>query len=67
MLIDKDHVVQTLRDGGRLGQAQQAEHLFDAEVDTADLLRELDLDPDSRARGGGLALVSSRPRGPEER
>ena len=59
MNIDKSHVVQVLRAGGRTEQARRAEELLDVEVDTvrdADLLRELGIDPDSRAQGGGLAL-----------
>lgn len=59
MLIDRSHVVQTLRHGGREEQARRAEEVLDVQVDTvrdADLLRELGLDPDSRAEGGGLAL-----------
>jgi hypothetical protein len=57
--IDRDHVVQVLRAGGRRDEAERAERELDVLVDTvrdADLLRELGLDPDSRARGGGLAL-----------
>ena len=53
VLIDRSHVVQALRSGGR------AEEELAVHVDTvrdADLLRELGLDPDSRAQGGGLAL-----------
>ena len=53
MLIDRSHVVQALRSGGR------AEEELAVHVDTvrdADLFRELGLDPDSRAQGGGLAL-----------
>jgi hypothetical protein len=48
-----------LRAGGRRDEAERAERELDVLVDTvrdADLLRELGLDPDSRARGGGLAL-----------
>ncbi|HST97766.1 MAG TPA: hypothetical protein VLJ85_08960 [Geodermatophilus sp.] len=59
MQIDRDHVVQVLRAGGRRDEAERAERELDVLVDTvrdADLLRELGLDPDSRARGGGLAL-----------
>ena len=59
MQIDRDHVVQALRAGGRRDEAERAERELDVLVDTvrdADLLRELGLDPDSRARGGGLAL-----------
>jgi hypothetical protein len=57
--IDRDHVVQVLRAGGRRDEAERAERELAVLVDTvrdADLLRELGLDPDSRARGGGLAL-----------
>jgi hypothetical protein len=57
--INRDHVVQVLRAGGRRDEAERAERELDVLVDTvrdADLLRELGLDPDSRARGGGLAL-----------
>ena len=59
MQIDRDHVIQVLRAGGRRDEAERAERELDVLVDTvrdADLLRELGLDPDSRARGGGLAL-----------
>ena len=59
MQIDRGHVVQVLRAGGRRDEAERAERELDVLVDTvrdADLLRELGLDPDSRARGGGLAL-----------
>lgn len=59
MLIDRDHVVQALRDGGRAEQARRAAEVLDVQVDTirdADLLRELGIDPDSRGQGGGLAL-----------
>jgi hypothetical protein len=57
--IDREHVVQVLRSGGREEQARRAEEELDVLVDTvqdADLLRELGLDPDSRAQGGGIAL-----------
>ena len=59
MLIDRSHVVQVLRGNGREEQARRAEAELDVQVDTvrdADLLRELGLDPDHRAQGGGLAL-----------
>jgi hypothetical protein len=59
VLIDRSHVVQALRSGGRAEEARRAEEELDVHVDTvrdADLLRELGLDPDSRAQGGGLAL-----------
>ena len=59
MLIDRSHVVQTLRQSSREEQARRAEAELDVQVDTvrdADLLRELGLDPDSREQGGGLAL-----------
>lgn len=59
MQIDRSHVVQTLRSGGRIDQAQRAEEVFDVLVDTvrdAERLRDLGIDPDSRAQGGGLAL-----------
>jgi hypothetical protein len=58
VLIDRSHVVQALRSGGRAEQARRAEEELDVHVDTvrdADLLRELGLDPDRRAQGGGLA------------
>ncbi|GAB3344710.1 hypothetical protein [Modestobacter lapidis] len=58
MLIDKSHVLQTLRTRGMTEQAARAEQVLDAHVDTvrdADLLRSLGIDPDSRAEGGGLA------------
>ncbi|MGY1634625.1 hypothetical protein ACI784_23235 [Geodermatophilus sp. SYSU D01186] len=51
--------MQTLRAGGRTEQARRAERVLDVEVDTirdAELLRDLGIDPDSRAMGGGLAL-----------
>jgi hypothetical protein len=57
--IDREHVVQALRAGGRRDAAKRAEEVLDVHVDTVrdgDLLRELGLDPDSRAQGGGLAL-----------
>jgi hypothetical protein len=57
--IDRSHVVQALRAGGRPEEAKRAEEVLDVDVDTvrdADLLRELGIDPDSRAQGGGLAL-----------
>jgi hypothetical protein len=57
--IDREHVVQALRAGGRHEEAARAERELGVHVDTvrdADLLRELGLDPDSRAQGGGLAL-----------
>jgi hypothetical protein len=59
MNVDRSHVVQALHAGGRTEQARRAEEVLDVEVDTvrdADLLRELGIDPDSRAQGGGLAL-----------
>ncbi|RBY95377.1 hypothetical protein DQ237_15075 [Blastococcus sp. TF02-8] len=59
MNIDRSHVVQVLRTGGRVDAARRAADELDVEVDTvrdADLLRELGIDPDSRAQGGGLAL-----------
>jgi hypothetical protein len=57
--IDRDHVVQVLRAAGRTDQARRAEQVLDVDVDTvrdADLLRDLGIDPDSRAEGGNLAL-----------
>jgi hypothetical protein len=57
--IDRSHVVQALSSAGRAEQARRAEDELDVEVDTvrdADLLRDLGLDPDSRAQGGGIAL-----------
>ncbi|SNS18667.1 hypothetical protein SAMN06893096_102407 [Geodermatophilus pulveris] len=59
MLIDREHVVQALRSGGRPEQAERAREVLGVQVDTvrdADLLRRLGLDPDSRAQGGGLGL-----------
>jgi hypothetical protein len=59
VLVDRSHVVQALRSGERAEEARRAEEELDVHVDTvrdADLLRELGLDPDSRAQGGGLAL-----------
>jgi hypothetical protein len=59
MHIGRSHVVQALRAGGRTDQARRAEEVLGLQVDTvrdAELLRELGIDPDSRAKGGGLAL-----------
>ncbi len=59
MLIDRWHVIQVLRSGGRTEQARRAEETLGATVDTvrdAELLRELGIDPDHRAQGGGYAL-----------
>jgi hypothetical protein len=59
VLIDREQVLQVLRSAGRSDQARRAEEVLDVRVDTqrdADLLRELGLDPDSRAQGGGIAL-----------
>ena len=59
MHVDRGHVIQVLRAAGRTEQARRAEEELDVTVDTvrdADLLRELGIDPDSRAQGGGLAL-----------
>jgi hypothetical protein len=59
MNVDRSHVVQALRAGGRIEQARRAEEVLDVEVDTvrdADLLRDLGIDPDGRAQGGMLAL-----------
>ena len=59
MHVDRSHVVPVLRAAGRTEQARRAEEELDVTVDTvrdADLLRELGIDPDSRAQGGGLAL-----------
>ena len=59
MRIDRSHVVQVLRAKGRTEEARRAEEVLDVDVDTvrdAALLRELGIDPDSRAEGGGLAL-----------
>ena len=65
VLIDRSHVVQALRSGGR------AEEELAVHVDTvrdADLFRELGLDPDSRAQGGGSCCadgaVRTSPRTP---
>jgi hypothetical protein len=57
--IDRSHVLQVLRASGRVDQARRAEEELDVLVDTvrdADRLRDLGIDPDSRAQGGGLAL-----------
>jgi hypothetical protein len=57
--VDRSHVIQVLRAGGRTEQARRAEEVLDVVVDTvrdADLLRELGVDPDSRAQGNTLAL-----------
>ncbi|RBY78471.1 hypothetical protein DQ239_07835 [Blastococcus sp. TF02-09] len=59
MNVDRSHVVQALHAGGRPDQARRAEEELDVEVDTvrdADRLRDLGIDPDSRAQGGGLAV-----------
>ncbi len=59
MLIDRVNVIQTLRAGGRTEQARRAERVLDLEVDTvrdAEPLRDLGIDPDSRAMGGAPAL-----------
>jgi hypothetical protein len=59
VLIDRSHVVQTLRAAGRTEEARRAERVLDVEVDTvrdAELLRGLGIDANSRAMGGGLAL-----------
>jgi hypothetical protein len=53
MNVDRSHVVQALRAGGRTEQARRAEKVLDVEVDT---VRDADVDPDSRAQGGMLAL-----------
>lgn len=61
MRIDREHVVHVLRDSGRLEESDRARRELGPEVDTdrdADLLRDLGIDPDSRARGGGLAVLS---------
>jgi hypothetical protein len=58
--IDKQHVVQTLRSQGLHEQARRAEEVFGPEVDSqddGDLLRELGLDPESRAAGGRMATL----------
>jgi hypothetical protein len=55
-----EHVVHTLRSQGLHDEARRAEELFGPEVDTArdgDLLRQLGLDPDSRAAGGQMATL----------
>ncbi|MGY1683120.1 hypothetical protein [Geodermatophilus sp. SYSU D01176] len=59
MLIDRSTVVQTLRAEGRTEEARRAEQVLDVEVDTvrdAEILRDLGIDPDRRAMGGGPAL-----------
>ena len=59
MKVDRSDVVQALRAGGRTEQARRAEEVLDVEVDTvrdADLLRDLGIDLEGRAQGGGLAL-----------
>lgn len=64
MLIDRGHVVQVLRQAGRTEEARRAEQVLGVDVDTdrdADLLRDLGIDPDSRAQGGGLALRRGSP------
>jgi hypothetical protein len=53
MNVDRSHVVQALRAGDRTEQARRAEEVLDVEVDT---VRDADVDPDSRAQGGMLAL-----------
>jgi len=59
MLIDREHVIQTLRAGGRTEEARRAQRVLDAQVDTvrdAEILRDLGIDLGHRAMGGGLAL-----------
>lgn len=70
MPVDRSYVVQVLRAAGRTEQARRAEEELDVTVDTvrdADLLRELGIDPDSRAQGGGLALRRGPGRATTER
>jgi hypothetical protein len=56
--IDRSHVVQALRTYGLSEEAERAQQVLGARVDTerdAELLRDLGLDPDGRAQGGALA------------
>lgn len=58
MLIDRTHVIQVLRARGKLAEADEADRVLPAQVDTErerQLLLDLGIDPDSRAEGGGLA------------
>jgi hypothetical protein len=60
MLIDRDHVVRVLSRRGMAQQGKRAGQVPDVQVDTvrdAGLLRELGIDPDSRAQGGNLATI----------
>jgi hypothetical protein len=59
--IDKQYVLHTLRSQGLHEQARRAEELFGPEIDTSeegDVLRELGLDPESRAAGGQMATLA---------
>ena len=58
--MDRDHVVQMLRQQGRSDLAERAERELGPSVDTAedaDLLRGLGIDPDARAQGGAPSVA----------
>jgi len=58
MHMSKDHVLEALRTHGIPEQVRRAEEVLGQHVDLeddADLLRDLGVDPDSRAQGGILA------------
>jgi len=60
MQISREHVLDVLRTHGTPEQVRRAEQSLGPHVDTeddADLLRDLGIDPDSRAKGGTLALI----------
>ena len=66
MIVDRSHVVQALRTYGLAQQADRAQRDLDVRVDTerdAETLRDLGLDPDSRAQGGALAVLRDGPAG----
>jgi hypothetical protein len=63
MKIGREHVLEVLRTHGTPEQVRRADEVLGAHVDTeddADLLRELGIDPDRRALGGGLAPAEGR-------
>jgi hypothetical protein len=60
MRMDRDHVVQVLRQQGRADLAERAARELGPSVDSvedADLLRSLGIDPDARAQGGAPAVT----------
>lgn len=66
VIVDRSHVVQALRTYGLAQQADRAQRDLDVRVDTerdAETLRDLGLDPDSRAQGGALAVLRDGPAG----